>query len=220
MDWTSLKKRKRSSRASSTIEDSNSSASAEEKSSSKPKLGTDDTATVTSSNNHIYFYSEVNRKSILSLNKELRSVSSKLLDYAHRNDSDPANIYLHINSYGGSVHAAFAGIDTILNCKVPVVTIIEGCAASAATMLSVVGKERRIHKHAHMLIHQLSSSMWGQMDDLEEEIENLKSLMKTIKGIYEKYTTIPAQSLDEILKHDQWWDADKCLSHGLVDSII
>ena len=54
-----------------------------------------------------------------------------------------------------------------------------------------------------MLIHQLSSSMWGQMDDFEEEMDNLKFLMKTIKSIYKKHTKIPSSALDEILKQDQ-----------------
>ena len=214
-DWSSYRKRKYS------YDGEKSEPSKKEKTAdTKPQLGNDDALNVTSTNNHIYFYSEVNRKSILSLNKELRAVSNKMLDYAQRNETEPGKIFLHINSYGGSVHAAMAGVDEILNCKVPVTTIIEGCAASAATILSVVGKERRINKHAHMLIHQLSSSMWGQMADLEEELENLRSLMETIKSIYVEHTQITSEALDEILKHDQWWDAKKCLAKGLVDKIV
>lgn len=71
-------------------------------------------------------------------------------------------IYLHINSFGGSLYDAYAAVDTIKNLRVPVYSIIEGCAASAGTIISVVCTKRFIGKNAHMLIHQLSSSMWGK----------------------------------------------------------
>jgi ATP-dependent protease ClpP protease subunit len=44
--------------------------------------------------------------------------------------------------------------------------------------------------------------------------------MKTIKDYYKEKTKIPASELDEILKHDVWWNAKKCLKYGLVDAII
>jgi ATP-dependent protease ClpP protease subunit len=45
-------------------------------------------------------------------------------------------------------------------------------------------------------------------------------LMKKIKNIYRQYTKIPEDKMDEILKHDIWWDAEQCLEYGLVDEII
>ena len=44
--------------------------------------------------------------------------------------------------------------------------------------------------------------------------------MKKIKNIYEEYTLIPKRKLNEILKHDLWWDAKTCLEYGLVDEIV
>ena len=129
------------------------------------------------------------------------------------------NIYLHINSFGGSVFSAFSVIDTIQNMKVPVVSIIEGAAASAATLISVMCDYRIIYKTSYMLIHQLSSGSWGKMNELEEEMENLKELMNSIKKIYKENTNIPRGELNEILKHDLWWNADICLAKGLVDEI-
>ena len=49
------------------------------------------------------------------------------------------------------------------------------------------------------------------MDELEDEMENLKELMKRIKLIYKNKTKIDKKGLDEILKHDLWWDSKKCL---------
>ena len=55
---------------------------------------------------------------------------------------------------------------------------------------------------------------------MEEDLQNSRMLMKKIKDIYRKYTNIPEDKMDEILKHDIWWDADQCLEYGLVDEII
>jgi len=132
---------------------------------------------------------------------------------------DEIPIYLHINSYGGSIFAGFAAIDIINACRVPVHTIIEGATASAGTLISVVGKKRYIRPNAHMLIHQLSSGCWGKMNEIEDEFSNLKDLMEKIKTIYKDNTTIPKKELGEILKHDLWFDSDKCLKYGLVDEI-
>lgn len=169
--------------------------------------------------NHIYFYSDVNKKSALELNIKLREVEKRLLNRYKEHSFHQEYIYLHINSFGGSVFAAFAIIDTIKNLKIPVVSIIEGSAASAATMISVVCDYRYIYKTSYMLIHQLSSSTWGKMSQLEDEMENLNELMKSIRLIYKNYTSIPDGEINEILKHDLWWNADLCFEKGLVDEI-
>ena len=71
-----------------------------------------------------------------------------------------------------------------------------------------------------MLVHQLSSSFWGKMNEIEDEVQNLEKLMKVIKNIYKKNTEIPEDEISEILKHDIWWDSKKCKRLGLVDKII
>lgn len=169
--------------------------------------------------NHVYFYSEVSRDSIFELNMLLKQVEEENIITSNKLNIDPIPIYLHINSYGGSVFAGFAAIDMIISCKVPVYTIIEGCAASAATMMSIVGAKRYIRPNSYMLVHQLSSGCWGKMNEIEDEYENLKELMKNIKRIYEKHAKIPKKDLSDVLKHDLWWNPEKCMAYGLVDEL-
>ena len=176
---------------------------------------------IESHNNDIWFYSEVSRTSNLILNKKLETMGIRYINYATSlGVEDTAPIRLHINSFGGSVFAAFSSVDYIINCKVPVYTIVDGCAASAATLMSVVGDHRAMRKHSFMLIHQLSSGMWGKFEDMKDDLENSKLLMNKIRNIYEEHTKIPKNKLNEILKHDLWWDADTCLEYGLIDEII
>lgn len=170
--------------------------------------------------NHVYFYSEVEREAIFELNMLLREAEEENILTAHKLGlSDPIPIYLHINSFGGSIFAGLDAVDYITSCKVPVYTVIEGCAASAATIMSVVGKKRFIRPNAYMLVHQLSSGFWGKMNEIEDDYVNLQELTKNIKSIYEKHTKIPKKELNEILKHDLWWRPEKCLSLGLVDEL-
>jgi len=180
-----------------------------------------DSNRVLTTNNRIYFYSEVSRTKVLTLNKSIINVGLSLQNRANTLGSEkPSNIYLHINSYGGSVFAGLAATDYILSSPVNIVTVVDGCAASAATLMSVVGSHRMIHKHSFMLVHQLSSWTSGKYAELQDDMKNNDLLMKTIKGIYEKYTKIPKKELSKILKHDLWWDAEMCLQYGLVDEII
>ena len=133
--------------------------------------------------NHIYFYADVDQSNILQLNLSLKELEKEILSYSSKFNSEPAKIYLHINSPGGDLYSALSAVDTILNLKVKVVSIIEGFAASAATIISVVASERIIQKHAYMLIHQLSSGFWGKYQEFEDEAKNLDRLMKMIKQI-------------------------------------
>jgi len=180
----------------------------------------DDNNVVQRKNNKIYFYTEVSRGKNLQLNLAIEEISNELLNRSQVLGVEPPNIELYINSYGGSVHAGFSSVDYILNSRVPVTTVIDGCAASAATIMSVCGSHRKMNKHAYMLIHQLSSGMWGKYQEMQDKMENCDRFMEMIVDIYKEHTKIPKKELNNILKHDLWWDAETCLKYGLIDEII
>lgn len=174
---------------------------------------------------HIYFYSSIHASSALTVNKLLQETSMRLAPTAFSSMQEvgtPSPIWLHINSYGGEVFSAFAIADTIERIAqiVPVVTIVEGCAASGASFMSIAGTKRLMRKNAYMLIHELNDSAWGRHSDMLDHMESNINLMKTIKEYYKEKTKIPSKELDKILERDVWWNAKKCLKYGLVDAII
>jgi len=171
-------------------------------------------------NNRIYFYSGVETKNVLGLNKALRDLGAEIQHSSAVLECEPADIFLHVNSHGGDLFAGLAAMDEIRKSKVPVISIVDGCAASAATLMTIAANKRQINKHAYMLVHQLSSGMWGKYKEMKDEMENVDNMMKTIREIYLEYTKIPKKKLDEILDHDLWFDAETCLKYGLVDEII
>ena len=133
---------------------------------------------------------------------------------------DPPPIHLHIQSNGGSLFHTLYIVDLIKNLNTPVYTYVDGFAASAATLISVVGKKRFITKNSLMLVHQLSGSDSGKFDELEDQMTNMKVLMYAIKMIYLNNTNINPLQLNNLLKKDLWLNAEICLLYGLVDEII
>lgn len=195
----------------------------EEKEEQKQSASETSSATaVKAEGNHIYFYNGVSKNSVLELNKLLQQISAELLIASMKMGLGKPKLYLHINSYGGSIFDGLAALDTILRIRkqVDIITIIDGCTASAATFLSVVGTERWMHRHSYMLIHQLSSDNWGKYRELKDNMKNNDEMMRMIKKIYSKYTKVSGKKIDDILDHDLWWKAEKCLKMGLVDKII
>jgi len=179
----------------------------------------DDFNSVEVQDNKIFFYSGVSRPKVLKLNKAINNLNSTS---ALRRESHGIDIpiRIHINSYGGSVFAGFAAVDYIKNSKAEIHTIIDGCAASAATLMSVVADKRYMHRNSCMLVHQLSGAMWGKFAAMKDDMQNSEMLMEKIKKIYREHTRIPENVLEDILQHDLWWEAEKCLEYGLVDEII
>lgn len=171
-------------------------------------------------NNHIYFYSEVEKNAILQLNKNIKIVGAEMLNMANVLEIPPPEIKLHINSPGGIILDGLAAVDAIRNSKVPVHSIVEGLTASAASLMSVMAHRRSINKHSYMLIHQLSGGVIGKFEEMVTEIDNSKSLMAIMEKIYLERTKIPEKVLKEIMKKDILLDAKQCLKYGLVDDII
>jgi ATP-dependent protease ClpP protease subunit len=169
-------------------------------------------------NNHIYFYSEIDRKSIQTLVKLIRETE----EYCYTTTFKLAievPIFFHISSLGGYIYDAFNAIDTIQRCRIPIYSIIEGSVASAGTLISVVCKKRYICPNAYMLIHQLSSEVFGKMNEITDEYANLSELMEVLKNIYIDHTVFSKKKLNKLLKHDLFLSSKKALKYKLVDEI-
>ena len=171
-------------------------------------------------NNDIYFYGAVNMKSCLQLKDYLLDLNLKAKIFRAQYTIDPPPINLHIQSSGGSLLHAFYIIDLIRTLDTPVYTYIDGFAASAATLISVVGKKRFITKNSLMLIHQLSSSESGKYNELKDEMTNFDTMMNNIRNIYLDNSKLENTQLEELLSHDLWLNSNTALKYGLVDEIL
>lgn len=169
--------------------------------------------------NHVHFCDDITEDTAFALCKELRHMETKLRSMAQPLGIAPPPIYLHLQTNGGSIHAAFAIVDCIEGLSVPVHTVCEGYVASAGTLVSLAGERRYISRNAYMLIHELSSSVWGKMHTMEHEMENLKKLMEHLITYYTARTKLKRKALEKQLKKDTSWNADDCIRHGLVHEV-
>ena len=171
--------------------------------------------------NRVYFYSSVGEKEVFELVKILRAMDIEMQALSLRLGIKQIPIELHIHSGGGDLFSGLAAIDTIQNMKTPIHTYVQGSVASAATLMSVCGAKRFMYKNSVMLIHQISTAMmYGKYHEFLDEIENQNLLMDKVKSIYKEKTKLTDDQLDDMLKHDLWLSADKCLELGLVDKIL
>lgn len=171
--------------------------------------------------NRIFYYSDIEESQIAELNKILFDMDMKAqgLKTVVGENYDPV-INLHLNTFGGSIFAAFSTVDTIKRMKSKVHTYIDGSVASAGTLISSVGAKRFMGEHAHLLIHQLSSGVYGKFSEMEDEIFNCTHLMKMLKEFYKKNTKIPMKKLDELMSRDIWLTAKECKEYGFIDEIL
>ena len=114
--------------------------------------------------NHIYFYTEVTKKTALELIKIIKELAINIMTLEIHNGKDSLYdddkitynpIFLHINSGGGCLFSCMSIIDTIKKCKVPVYTIGEGQIASAASIMLLSGKKRFMTENSLFLFMNL-----------------------------------------------------------------
>lgn len=171
--------------------------------------------------NKLYFYSDITRDSIHVLNRQIDELTKqlKIIQICY-NLQRPPVIELFISSDGGDFFPAISTADKIISNSIPIHTHCEGMAASAATLISVVGKRRTISRNTSLLIHQVSSGLWGNYQQIKDEMQNLSLIMKTMKRIYLSHTKFQESDLDELLKHDLCLNSEEALQYGLVDEIV
>lgn len=181
--------------------------------------------------NHIYLYGPVDDyttpvviKAIHTLNNSIKK--TKKIEQIYKLDDDDANeyesniIYFHINSYGGNITDGMAIADTIRLSKIPIYTIVEGAAASIASIILLAGKKRFMTKYSYILIHELRTFFEGTFSNLTDDFANSKLFMQMLKKIYRSNTKISKKELDELLKKDIWLKSNKCLKLGFVNKIL
>lgn len=173
-------------------------------------------------NNHIYYRCPINEKNINKLESLIRKANKKYNDLNSKCQIakiTPNPIYLHIMSRGGLLLAGFRGADFIKNSKIPIYTVVEGYAMSAATLLSMAGKKRFMNKNSVILIHQLSSGAYGTFENLKDDQKNNELLMEKLKVFYLEHTggKMDRFKLEDLLKRDLYLDIEKCIEYGIID---
>ena len=138
-------------------------------------------------------------------------------------DNPDRDIYLYINSPGGSVSAGLAIYDTVQYLKSPVNTICMGLAASMGAFLLAAGRKgkRFALPHARIMIHQPSQSGGGgSASEIEIQAREILYLRAKLNELMAKHTGQPIERIDKDTDRDRFMSADEAKDYGLIDTVI
>ena len=132
------------------------------------------------------------------------------------------DIYLYINSPGGSVTAGLAIYDTMQYVKPDVSTICIGQAASMAAVLLAAGAKGKRYAlpHSRIMIHQPMGGFQGQAKEIEIHAKEILKLKETLENILAKHTGQPIEKIRQDTDRDFFMSAEEAKEYGIVDQVI
>lgn len=132
------------------------------------------------------------------------------------------DIYLYVNSPGGSVTATLAIYDTMQYIKPDVATICVGQAASGGALLLAAGaKGKRMSlPQARILIHQPLGGAEGQATDIDIQAKEILRLKKSVAEILAKHTGQDFEKIQKDTERDYFMSAEEAKKYGIIDKII
>lgn len=132
------------------------------------------------------------------------------------------DIWLYINSPGGSITAGMAIYDTMQLIEPDVATIAVGMAASMGQFLLSSGTpgKRFITSHARVLMHQPSGGVGGTATDVRINAELIMDMKKTLSELTAQRTGHTVEEIYRDNEYDHWFIAQQALEYGFVDKIV
>jgi len=133
---------------------------------------------------------------------------------------DPSqNIVLHVNSVGGEVSAGVTIYNRLRALQNKKSVIIEGLAASIASIISMAGDEIHMALGSEMMIHNPSSYAFGEADDFEKAAESLRKTKENLIDIYEARTGLTREEIATMMDEETWLTAREALEKGFCTSV-
>lgn len=132
------------------------------------------------------------------------------------------DIYMYINSPGGSAYDAFAIYDTMNYVKSDIQSIGIGMQASAAAFLLASGSKgkRYILPHSTVMIHQPSSGTRGKVTDQEIDLRESLRVKRVLEEIMAKNTGQKVAKIHTDMERDFWMTAEQAVAYGVADAVI
>ena len=172
-------------------------------------------------------YSRLLKDRIIMLDNEIEdhcaslTVSQLLFLESENAEKD---IFMYINSPGGTVTAGMAIYDTMQFIAPDICTIVMGQAASMGSLLAQAGApgKRWILPHSRHMVHQPMGGMSGQASDIEIRTKELLRVKEELTQIYAKHNSKNKlyQQLDEDMDRDNFLTAQESVDYGLADKIV
>lgn len=170
-------------------------------------------------------FSRLLKERIIFLSDEVNDATASLvvaqLLFLESEDPDK-DIYLYINSPGGSITAGMAIYDTMNYIKPEVSTICIGMAASMGAFLLAAGQKgkRFALPNAEIMIHQPLGGFKGQATDIDIHARRILKIKETLNQILSERTGQPLDKIKVDVERDYFMSAEEAKEYGLVDEVI
>ncbi|MEI7631891.1 MAG: ATP-dependent Clp protease proteolytic subunit [bacterium] len=170
-------------------------------------------------------YSRLLKERIIFLGEDVNSHTANLVvaQLLFLQSEDPKkDIFLYINSPGGSVYDGMAIYDTMQHVKCDVQTVGIGLQASMGAFLLSSGAKgkRSVLPHSKIMIHQPSSGTRGKVTDMEIDLKESLAVRKLLNEILAKNTGQKLAQVEKDVDRDYWMTAEEAVKYGIVDKII
>lgn len=132
-------------------------------------------------------------------------------------------IELNISSLGGSAYEGlniFNILEFLKTKGIKVKTNAIGAVASAGVTIFIAGDERNMLENSLMLVHMVSGSLDGKVEDIEEKVKQMQALNENLINIYSEKTGMSKDDIKELLNAEKWMNAKEAMKNGFVTSII
>ena len=170
-------------------------------------------------------YSRLLKDRIIFLGTPIDDTIANLImaQMLHLESEDPdKDIFLYINSPGGSITSLFAIYDTMQYIKPDVNTVCMGMAASAAAVILAGGAEGKRYAlpHARIMLHQPHGGAQGQASDIEIQARLIVQMREQLNQILAEHTGQPVEKVATDTERDYWMLAAEAKEYGVVDGIL
>jgi ATP-dependent Clp protease, protease subunit len=137
-------------------------------------------------------------------------------------EDNTKDIFLYINSPGGSVYAGMSIYDTMQFVKSDVATICMGMAASMGQFLLTAGAKGKRYSlpHGRILMHQPLGQMQGTAADIQIHAEQILRTKKLMARLIAEHTGQPVERVEADSDRDRWFTAEEALEYGMIDQIV
>jgi len=141
--------------------------------------------------------------------------------YLDGQDSDK-DIYLYINSPGGSISAGMAIYDTMQFVTADVATVCMGLAASMGQFLLCAGApgKRSALPHTQIMMHQPSGGIQGQASDIAIQAERMVYIKRLMAEKIAEHSGQTVEQIEEDSERDRWFTAEEAKAYGIIDNVI
>ena len=155
------------------------------------------------------------------INDDMANAIIAQLLFLDAQDSEK-DIYMYINSPGGSVSAGLAIYDTMNFVKADVQTIVMGMAASMASVLATAGTKgkRFALPHSEIMIHQPLGGAQGQSTEIQIAAQHILKTRELINQILAEHTGQTVDKINEDTDRDNFMTAQQALEYGLIDQVM